>query len=97
MARDVGGPLEIVLRAGRDVAEDDLLRHAAAEQHVESIQELGPRHEVPVLGRLLLRVPERGDAARDHGDLRHPVRVLARLRHQRMAGFVVGDDLFPSG
>ena len=72
----------------------ELLRHATTEQHVESIQELGARHEVPVLGRLLLRVPERGHTARDDGDLRHPVRVLARLRDQRMAGFVVGDDLF---
>jgi len=31
VARYVGGPLEIVLRAGRDVAEDELLRHATAE------------------------------------------------------------------
>src|SRR5439155_523965 len=80
VARYIGGPLEIVLRAGRDVAEDELLRHSTAEQHVESIQELGARHEVSVLGRLLLRVPERGHAARNHGDLRNPVRVLARLR-----------------
>src|SRR6267378_6640777 len=36
VACHVGGPLEVVLRTGRDIPEDELLRHATAEQHVEA-------------------------------------------------------------
>ena len=39
-ARDVGGALQVVLRAGRDLAERDLLGGAAAEQHRELAEQI---------------------------------------------------------
>jgi hypothetical protein len=61
VARHIGGTLEMVLGARRDIAEDEFLGHAAADEHVEPVQEFGARHEIPILGRLLLGVPEGGD------------------------------------
>ena len=40
-ARDVGGAQQVVLRAGRDLAERDLFGGAAAEQHGELAQQIG--------------------------------------------------------
>jgi len=36
----VGGPAQVVLRARRDVAEDDFLGDAAAEQDVETVEQV---------------------------------------------------------
>src|ERR1700730_5077856 len=58
-ARDVGDLLNIVGGAGRDLAKDQLLRRAAAQQHRHLVLELQPGHEEPVLGRALDRIDER--------------------------------------
>ena len=62
--------LQVVLSPGGDVAEDQLLGHAAPEQDVETVEQLGARHEIAVLGRALLRVAESRHAAGDDRDLR---------------------------
>ena len=43
-ARDVGGAQQVVLRAGRELAEDDQLGRAAAEQHGQLVLEFAARH-----------------------------------------------------
>jgi len=52
----VGGPAQVVLRARRDVAEDDFLGDAAAEQDVETVEQVQAGQEVLVaaLGFVLL-------------------------------------------
>jgi hypothetical protein len=85
--------LQIVRRAGRDIAEDDLLGDTAAQQDVDTVEELGTRQEVAILGRLLLGVAERGDTPRDDRDLVHAIGVRPQLRHDRVPRFVVRDDL----
>ena len=69
MTGHVGGPAQVVLRARRDVAEDDFLGDAAAEQDVETVEQVQAGQEVAVLRRRLLGVAQRGDAARDDRDL----------------------------
>ena len=77
-ARDVGRALQVVLRAGRDLAERDLLGRAAAEQHGELAEQVGARHQVAVLERELHRVAERAEAALDDRDLVHRVEAGQR-------------------
>ena len=72
----VGGAVDVVLRTGGGVGEDQLLRGAAAEQHRELVDELAARHEELVLGGERERVPE-GATTRDDRDLVHRVRVRA--------------------
>ena len=90
---DLGDPLEVVRGAGRDVAEDDLLRDAAAEQDRHLVDELVARLEVGVLVGKVDDVAERA-AARDDRDLVDAVDAGAaqQLAAQRVAGLVVGDD-----
>ena len=76
-ARDVGGALQVVLRAGRDLAERDLLGRAAAEQHRELAEQIAARHQVAILERQLHRVAERAEAALHDRDLVHRVEVRA--------------------
>src|SRR5439155_7288363 len=71
---------QVVRRAGRDIAEDDFLGHAAAEQYVEAVEKLGARHEIAILGRLLLRVAECGHPPRDDRDLVYGVGTGPELR-----------------
>ena len=40
MPHEVGSPLEVVLRAGRDIAKDDLLSGPAAQEDAQSIEPL---------------------------------------------------------
>ena len=91
-ARDRGHLGEVVRRAGGEMAEDDVLRGAPAEQHRHFLLQLLARHEEAVLGRALDGVAERADAARDDRDLVH--RVGPRQRHgdQRVAHLVMRDD-----
>ena len=74
---------EVVGGAGREVAEDDLLGGAAAEQHRHLVLQLLARHQEAVLGRALDGVAERADAARDDRDLVH--RVGSRAAPSRPA------------
>ena len=47
---DRGGAVDVVLRAGGGVGEDQLLRGAPTEQHRQLVDELAARHEELVLG-----------------------------------------------
>jgi hypothetical protein len=88
----VGGPLEVVLYPGGDIVEDQLLGGTSAQQHIQAIEQLGTCHQIPIFHRLLLGIPQRRDATRDDGDLRHAVGMWACFGHQGMAGFVIRDD-----
>ena len=76
-AGDVGRALQVVLRAGGDLAERDLFGGAPAEQHRELVQQIAPRHQVAILERQLHRVAERAEAALHDRDLVHRDRVRA--------------------
>ena len=88
---DVGDALEVVRGAGGDRAEDDLLGHAAAEQHGHVVEQLLARLQIAVLGRQVQRVAER-PPARDDRDAVHAVDRRQQLAAQRVPGLVVGDD-----
>src|SRR5215211_1666199 len=79
--------LEVVRRAGRYLAEDDLLGGAAPERHRHRVGQLRARREELVLGRQGDRVAERL-AARDHGDLVDRVRVVEVVGDERVAHLV---------
>src|SRR5213594_692157 len=84
--------LDVVLGSGRDVVEDDLLRHPAAHDAGDLVHELVARDEVLVLlGKA--QGPAESHAAGDDRDLVHRVGVRQRLHHQRVTRLVVGDDL----
>ena len=92
-AHDVGRAVEVVLRAGGDLVEHDLLGRAPAEEHVDAGLELLLRHQVAVVGRELLGVPS---APMPRG----MIEILCTLsapwrerRHQRVAALVHRHDL----
>ena len=90
-ARDLGHLLEVVRGAVRDPAEDDLLGGAARERDLHHVEELLLRVQVALLHRQVVRVAERLAA----GDDRHLLdrqQVAHQVRHQRVAGLVVGED-----
>src|SRR3954447_17658607 len=86
-----GDLLEVVRRPGRHLAEDDLLRGAAAERHRHRVRQLRARGQELVLGRQRDRVAERLPA-RDHGDLVHRVGVLEVVGDDRVAHLVERGD-----
>src|SRR5207245_2532377 len=92
-ARDLRRTLEVVVRARRDLAVDQLLGHAAAEEHRDAVLELAPRQEEAILGRQLVGHPERRDTPRDDRHLVHRVGVRDRRGHERVPHLVVGDDV----
>ena len=91
-AGDLGGLLDVVGRAGGRLVEDQFLGGAAAEQHGQLVQHLGPGDQELVLGRQRAGVAER-PAARDDRHLVHRVGVRHRVADQGVAALVVGDDL----
>ena len=90
---DVRCPLQVVLGPRGDVSEHQLLRHPAAQEDGQPVEQLGARHEVAVLGRPLLGIAEGRNPPGDDGDLVHRVGVLHRFGHDRMSRLVKGDDL----
>ena len=92
LARDLGGALEVVARAGGDVPAEELLRRAAAKEHGDLVQHLVARAQEVVLLRHLHGVAQRL-AARDDRDLVDGVGVLQHVAHQSVAALVEGDDL----
>src|SRR5439155_26994371 len=62
-AGDVGGALQVVLRAGRNLAERDLFRRPPAGQHRELAEQIAARHEIAILEGQLHRVAERAETA----------------------------------
>src|SRR5436309_3029090 len=92
-ARHLGRALEVVVCAGRDLAVDELLGDASAEQDRDSILQLAPGHQEALLRRQLVGHSERGDAARDDRHLVHGIGVGDRGGHQRVTHLVMGDDI----
>ncbi len=88
---EVGDAFEVVLRAGGDSAEDDLLGHAPAHRHDHAVHERLGGVEVALLGERL-GVAEGGQPARHDGDLDDGVGVLAEPPGDGVAGLVVGDN-----
>ena len=96
VARDLGELLDVGLGAGADRLEHDLLRHAAAEGHVDlRLQLLERVGDAVALGRRE-RHPER-HPARDDRHLAHRVGALGEHAHERVAGLVVGGALAIGG
>ena len=90
VAGHLGGALEVVAGAGGDVADDDLLGDAAAQEHGHVVDHLVARLQAPVLFGDGQRIAQRLAAA-DDGDLVDGVCVVEQVAHQRVAALVVGD------
>ena len=88
----VGRLVEIVLGAGRDLFEHELLGSAAAQVLGQAVHQLDARAHELVLGRERDDVAER-HAAADDGDLVHRVVVLEVVADQRVAHLVHRGDL----
>src|SRR5207342_2503286 len=88
----VGRLVEVVLGAGRDLAEDELLGRAAAQVLGEVVEQLGPRAHELVLARQRDHVAE-GHAAPDDRDLVHGVVVRQVVADERVPHLVDGGDL----
>ena len=88
-ARDLRHLLEVVRRAVRDAAEDELLGGAARERDDDPVEQLFLRLEVALLLGEVQDVAE-GRAARD--DRRLLRDVADEVRQQRVAALVVGED-----
>src|SRR4029450_6261116 len=73
LADDLARLLEVVRRAGGDLAEDYLLRRAATEQGADAAEQLALRHQITVLERRLQRVAEGAAAARNDRHFLHRV------------------------
>ncbi len=92
-AGDVGGALQIVLCACRNLAQCDLFCGSAAEEDGELVPQVGARHQVAILERQLHRVAERTEAALDDRNLVHRIQPGQHRRDDCVTGLVVGDDL----
>ena len=87
LARQLGGALEVVAGAGRDLSDRDLLGDAAAQQDRDLIVQVVARVVVLLVGRQLLRQAER-HAARDDRHLVDRIGVRQQHGEQRVAGLV---------
>ncbi|SHV08873.1 Uncharacterised protein [Mycobacteroides abscessus subsp. abscessus] len=91
-AGDLGGVLDVGHRAGRGLAEDQLLGGAAADRHDQARDQFGTRlHALVVLGDGD-GVPA-GAATGQDRHLVHGVQVRHGPAGQRVPGLVVGGDL----
>ena len=89
-AADLVHLLQVVGRAGGDLAEDQVLGDPPAEEHDQVVHELLLGLQVAVLLGQVERVAERA-AARDDRDAVHLLDAREQLRAERVAGLVVGD------
>ena len=89
---ELGGTLDVVARAGGDVADGDLLGDASAQQAREVVEHLLLAAEELLLFRQVPRAAERA-AARDDRDLVDRVAVRQDVADDGVAGLVVRDDL----
>ena len=78
VARDLGGALEVVRRAGGHLVHEELFGDAPAEQHRDHVQQVVAVHAVAVLLGQLHRHAQRA-AARDDRDLVHRVGLRQQL------------------
>ena len=89
---DLGRPLQVVGRAGRDVAgEHQALRGASAHQHGDAVLEIAVGEQEAILGRPLDRIAERADAARNDRDLVDRIDARQARRDQGVPHLVIGD------
>src|SRR5439155_930273 len=86
-----GGAFQIVLRAGADFAEDDLLGGTSAEHAADAVEQLAAREQELVFGRQLHGVAKRGAAPGQDADFMHGIGVRTVSRHQRVTDFMIGD------
>mmetsp|Transcript_34582 Transcript_34582/g.75587 ORF Transcript_34582/g.75587 Transcript_34582/m.75587 type:complete len:817 (-) Transcript_34582:480-2930(-) len=87
---ELGDLLEVVLRAGGDLADEHLLGGAAAQRHADHVRHLLARHQ-QVLARQVLREPQRRRPARHDGHLEEGLGVLEEPADDGVARLVVGD------
>ena len=87
LAGHLRGALQVVARAGRDVAAEDFLGNATAQEHGEFIVHLVSAHKEFVLVGNRHGVAQRA-AARHDGDLMHRIGVRQQVANQGMARFV---------
>src|SRR3990172_6325951 len=87
-AREVGGALEVVGRAGGHLMHEYLFRDAAAHQHRDGRKQAFTVKTVTVLGGQLHGDAQRA-TARNDDHLLHRIGVPNGLRHHRVAGFVI--------
>ena len=93
LAGDVGRLLDVVLGAGRDLAEDDLLGRMTAQGRRKHRFELAAGHVVAILGRQRAGVTAH-HAARDNRHLVHRIVVLEVAHGDGVAALVVRRQLF---
>ena len=86
--------LQVVLRAGGHLAEDELFGRPATEQTADSIDEIRAAQQELIAGRELERIAEGRAAPRDDADLAHGVGMLAVGGHQGVADLVIGNPPF---
>ena len=70
------GAFKVVLRAGSDLAKDNLLSGASAQQSPDPVEQFAAGQEELVFGRQLHGVAQGGAAARDDADLVDRIGVL---------------------
>jgi hypothetical protein len=91
LTSQVRGALDVVLRAGAHLAEDQHLGHVAPERRGDHVLELRLRPEVAVFGGQEASVAAH-HAARDDRDLVDRIVVLQHAADERVPGLVVGRD-----
>ena len=96
LAGDVRGLLQVIGRAGRDVVEDELLGHTAAQTGHNILEHLALGDVAAVLFGQIHGVAACLTAG-DDGDLMHAGVVLAVEARHRVARLMVGSELFLLG
>src|SRR5207244_7673191 len=89
----VSSALQVVVATGRNFLKDELFGGAATEQHGKLVEEFGPRHQIPILGRQLQSIAQRCNTTGNDGNAVHRVGVWRTRRDQGMPGLVVGNDV----
>src|SRR6266540_1411552 len=90
-ASDLRCLLEIAGGTVGDAAEDDLLGSAPRQRDLHHVHELFFRGHVAILGGEVERVPEGGSTGDDR-HLLHRCDLAHQVGHERVAGFVVGEN-----
>src|SRR5262249_45684892 len=80
-----------------NLAEDQFLRHRAAESHLDLAIQLAFGHEIAVVFRPAEHVAQGADAAGNNRHFVYGMRVGQSAGDEGMAGFVVGHTLFLVG
>src|SRR5207244_12613590 len=73
--------------------KNELSDCTTTEQHAETIEEFGSRHQIPILSRQLQSIAQRCNTTRNDGNAVHRVGMWRTRRYQGMPGLVVGNDV----